>query len=126
MVPALEEDTMATTDSLRFVVATQVKTGRDDDFEEFMRDVVVPAQVRARPRQVGMWHLMRPATDQPEGCSRAWIMTFHGPSTLDDWNLEPLFVEAYGADASREHLRHFEDMVEGEQTVYAVDDESVL
>ena len=124
MVPAVEEDTMTTTGSPRFVVATQVKTGRDDDFEEFMRDVVVPAQVRARPRQVGMWHLMRPTTDQPEGTSRAWIMTFHGPSTLDDWDLEPLFVEAYGADASGEHLRHFLDMVEGEQTVYAV--ESVL
>ena len=126
MVPALKEETMTATDAPRFVVATHVKAGRDDDFEAFIRDVVVPAQVRARPHQVGMWHLMRPATDQPEGVSRAWIMTFHGPSTLDDWNLEPLFVEAYGADASREHLRHFEDMVEGEQTVYAVDDESVL
>lgn len=115
-----------TTGSPRFVVATQVKAGRDDDFEAFMRDVVVPAEVRVRPQQVGMWQLMRPAADQPEGVSRAWIMTFHGPSTLDDWSLEPLFVEAYGEDASREHLRLFEDMVEGEQTVYAVDGESVL
>ncbi len=117
---------MTTTDSPRYVVATYVKAGRDDDFERFMRDVVVPAEVRARPHQVGMWHLMRPATDQPEGCTRAWIMTFYGPSTLDDWSLEPLFTEAYGVDASREHLQNFEDMVDGEQTVYALDGESAL
>ena len=114
------------TDTPRFVVATSVKAGRDDDFERFMREVVVPAEVQARPHQVGMWHLMRPATDQPEGVTRAWLMTFHGPSTLDDWDLEPLFDEAYGADASREHMRHFEDMVDGEQTVYAIDREIAL
>jgi len=117
---------MTTTDSPRYVVATYVKAGRDDDFERFMRDVVVAAEVRARPDQVGMWRLMRPATDPPEGVTRAWIMTFHGPSTLDDWALEPLFDEAYGADASREHMRYFADMVDGEQTVYAVDGESAL
>jgi hypothetical protein len=125
-VPALKEETMTTMDYPRYVVVTHVKAGRDDDFERFMRDVVVPAEVRARPHQVGMWHLLRPATDQPEGVTRAWLMTFYGPSTLDDWSLEPLFDEAYGADASREHIRHFEDMVDGEQTVYAVDGESAL
>lgn len=117
---------MTTTSSPRYVVATYVKAGRDDDFERFMRDVVVPAELRVRPHQVGMWHLLRPAADQPEGCTRAWLMTFYGPSTLDDWNLEPLFNDAYGADASREHLQNFEDMVDGEQTVYALDGESAL
>jgi hypothetical protein len=117
---------MTTTGDLRFVVATYVKEGRDDEFETFMRDVVVPAEKKARPHQAGMWHLMRPASDQPEGVTRAWILTLHGPSTRDEWNLEPLFDEAYGADASREHIRYFEDMVEGEQTVYALDGESVL
>ena len=112
--------------SPRYVVATFVKEGRDDDFETFMRDVVLPAEVRARPHLVGMWHLLRPAADQPEGATRAWLMTFYGPSTLDDWNLEPLFDEAYGADASREHIRHFDDMIDGEQTVYALDGESAL
>ena len=117
---------MTTTDDLRYVVATNVKEGRDDDFETFMRDVVVPAEQKARPHQADMWHLMRPATHQPEGVTRAWIITLHGPSTLDEWSLEPLFDEAYGAEASREHIRHFEDMIDGEQTVYAVDAESVL
>lgn len=117
---------MTTTGSPRYVLATYVKAGRDDDFEKFMREVVVPAQVRALPHQIGMWQLMRPAADQPEGCTRAWLMFFHGPSALDDWNLEPLFNEAYGADASREHMHYFEDMVDGEQTVYALDGESAL
>lgn len=53
-------------------------------------------------------------------------MTFHGSSPLDDWNLQPLFEEAYGADASREHMAHFEDVVEGEQTLYALDGEVAL
>jgi hypothetical protein len=119
------EETMMT-GSLRYVVATHVKAGRDDDFERFMRDVVVPAGVRARPHQVGMWHLMRPAADQPEGVTRAWLITLCGPSTLDDWSLEPLFDEAYGADASRDHIRYFEDMIDGEQIVYAVDGEIAL
>lgn len=122
----LEEGTMTTTGSPRYVVATRVKEGRDDDFEKFMRDVVVPAEVRTRPHQVGKWHLMRPATDHPEGVTRAWLMTFYGPSTLDDWDLQPLFEEAYGAEAALEHLQYFEDMVDGEQTVYALDGESTL
>ena len=78
---------MTTIGSPRYVLATYVKAGRDDDFEEFMREVVVPAEVQARSNQVGMWQLMRPAADQPEGCTRAWLMFFCGPSTLDDWNL---------------------------------------
>lgn len=117
---------METTDSPRYMVVTYVKAGRDSDFEQFMRGVVVPAEARARPHQVGMWHLLRPAADQPEGVRRAWLMTFHGPSTLDDWTLQPLFDEAYGADVSLEHLKYFEDMVEGEQTVYALSGEVVL
>ena len=117
---------MEPTDSPRYVVATFVKAGRDDDFEQFMREVVVPAEARARPHQLGRWRLMRPAADQPEGASRAWLMTFHGPSPLDDWNLQPLFDEAYGADASREHLAYFEDMVDGEQTLFALDGEVAL
>ena len=110
----------------RYVVATFVKAGRDDDFERFMRDVVAAAESRVRPHQVGQWHLLRPAADQPEGASRAWVMTFHGSSPLDDWNLQPLFDEAYGADAGREHMAHFEDVVEGEQTLYALDGEVAL
>ena len=117
---------MTTRGALRYVVATFVKEGRDDDFERFMRDVVVPAGARARPHQVGMWHLMRPAADQPEGVTRAWLITLYGPSTLDDWSLEPLFDEAYGADASRNHILYFEDMIDGEQIVYAVDGEIAL
>ena len=111
---------MDPTDSPRFVVATRVKAGRDSDFEQFLREVVVPAEAKARPHQLGMWHLLRPAEDQPDGASRAWLMTFHGLSDLDDWNLEPLFEEAYGAELSREHLARFEDIVDGEQTVYAL------
>ena len=111
---------MESTNPSRFVVATHVKPGRDRDFERFMRDVVAPAEARLRPHRVGMWHLLPPAEDQPEGTSRAWVMTFHGPSALDDWNLQPLFEEAYGAELASEHLAHFEDMVDGEQTVYAV------
>ena len=117
---------MEATGTPRYVVATYVKAGRDGDFERFMRDVVVPAEARARPHQVGMWHLLRPATDPPEGVARAWLMTFYGPSVLDDWDLQSLFDEAYGADASREHLEYFEDMVDGEQTVYALDGDVAL
>lgn len=117
---------MKTTDSPRYVVATPVKAGRDSDFERFMREVVVPAEVRARPHQVGHWRLLRPASEQPEGVTRAWLITFYGPLTLDDWDLQPLLDEAYGADASLEHMKYFEDMVDGEQTVYAIDGEVVL
>lgn len=44
---------MAMTSSPRYVLATHVKAGRDDDFETFMREVVVPAEVQARPHLVG-------------------------------------------------------------------------
>jgi hypothetical protein len=53
-VQALKEQTKAMTSSPRYVLATHVKAGRDDDFETFMREVVVPAEVQARPHLVGM------------------------------------------------------------------------
>ena len=74
---------MDTTLSPRFVVATHVRAGRDSDFERFLHDVVVPAEVQARPHQVGMWRLLRPAADQPEGATRAWLMIFSGRSNPD-------------------------------------------
>ena len=117
---------MAMTGFPRYVLATHVKEGRDDDFETFMREVVAPADVQARPHLVGKWQLLRPAADQPEGATRAWLMFFDGPSALDDWNLEPLFEEAYGVDKAREHMQYFDDMVDGEQTVYALDGKSAL
>jgi hypothetical protein len=117
---------MAMTSCPRYVLATHVKEGRDDDFETFMREVVAPADARARPYLVGKWQLLRPAADQPEGATRAWLMFFEGPSALDDWNLEPVFEEAYGVEKSREHMEYFDGMVEGEQTVYALDGESAL
>lgn len=117
---------MAMANCPRYVLATHVKEGRDDDFETFMREVVAPAGVQVRPHLVDKWQLLRPAADQPEGATRAWLMFFEGPSALDDWNLEPLFEEAYGVDQSREYLQYFEDMVEGEQTVYALDGECAL
>jgi hypothetical protein len=80
---------MAMTSTPRYVLATYVKEGRDDDFERFMREVVAPADVQARPHLVGKWQLLRPAADQPEGATRAWLMFFEGPAALDDWNLEP-------------------------------------
>ena len=40
--------------------------------------------------------------------------------------MDALFTEAYGADASRLHLTYFEDMVDGDQTVYALDGETTL
>jgi hypothetical protein len=125
-VRAPKDEDVAMTGSPRYVLATPVKAGRDDDFETFMREVVVPADARARPHLVGKWQLLRPAADRPEGCTRAWLMFFQGPADLDDWNLEPLFDEAYGVDASREHMQYFEDMVDGEQTVYALGGEIAL
>ena len=91
---------MDPTDSPRFVVATRVRPGRDSDFEQFLREVVIPAVAKVRPHQVGMWNLLRPADDPPEGASRAWVMTFHGSSTLDEWDLQPLLDEAHGAELS--------------------------
>jgi hypothetical protein len=110
----------------RYVLATYVKQGRDHDFEMFMREVVAPAEAQARPHLVGRWRLLRPAADQPEGSTRAWLVFFEGPADLDEWNLEPLFEEAYGVEKAREHMQYFEDMVEGDQTVYALEGESAL
>jgi hypothetical protein len=117
---------MQATDTPRYVIATFVKPGRDSDFEQFIRDVVVPAVAQVQPQHVGAWRLLRPAGDETEETTRAWIMTMHGPSSLEDWDLQPLFDAAYGADASREHMRYLEDMLDGDQTVYALSGEVQL
>lgn len=49
-------------------------------------------------------------------CSRSLIRLFASRSA-------PLLEEAYDVDAHLEHMKYFDDMVDRDQTVYALDEE---
>ncbi len=45
-----------------------------------------------------MWQTLRPAGDQPEGATQAYFFVFFGEASLQDWDLEALFTDAYGPE----------------------------
>jgi len=106
-------------DTPSLMAATSVKRGREAEFEDFVLSVIVPASQRVKPDLDGSWRLLRPNEDDVEGLTRAYMFLFYGDAPWEEWDLEPLFREAYGPEEGARHLDHFVDLVEGEQTLYA-------
>jgi hypothetical protein len=113
----------STEDAPTMLAATVVKRGREAEFEEFVLDVIVEAEQRVKVGRQGRWRLLRPAKDQPQGATRAYMFLFYGDVPSEDWELDRLFDKAYGPEQGARHLQHFEDLIEGEQSVYAFDGE---
>jgi hypothetical protein len=101
------------------MAATLVKPGREAEFEDFVINVIVPAGRRTKPHREDGWQLLRPSDNPPEGVTSAYMFVFYGDAPLEEWDLEPLFNEAYGPEEGRQHLDRFLDLIDGEQTLYA-------
>ena len=109
-------------ESPRLVAATTVQAGREAEFEAFVRDVITPATVRVTPYLADMWQLVRPARNPPsDATAPTYLFLFYGDAPYDAWDLGEILPAAYGEEDGRRHLGAFEDMVDGEQTIFAVD-----
>jgi hypothetical protein len=107
-----------TRDVATSMALTRVFAGREEVFETFVREVIVPAIDRARPHTSGLWQLLRPTGDQ-DGDGSVYAFVFYGEVPESDWDLDTLFAEVHGEQMGRRLSQQFEDMVVGDQEVYA-------
>ena len=85
---------------------------RADDFEGWLRTVVVPAAREHRPEQLGRWEVLR-ATEQEDG-TVIFAFIFRG-GDVSEWSLEPLLNQALGAEGAQRAMANMSGMMKREQ-----------
>lgn len=85
---------------------------RADDFEDWLRTVVVPAVREHRPEQQGRWEVLR-ATEQEDG-TVIFAFIFRG-GDASEWSLEPLLNQALGAEGAQRAMANMSGMMKREQ-----------
>jgi hypothetical protein len=99
-------------DERTHIAINPVLANRVEDFEEWLRHVVVPAIDRHRPELTGRWRVLR-ATEPDDGVI---VYTFVAQGgTLDEWELEPILRDALGQDGADRELSAFSQMLKEEQ-----------
>ncbi len=94
------------------IAINPVRADRADDFEEWLRTVVVPAVERLRPAQDGRWSVLR--AEQAEDGVVTFAFLFHG-GQAEDWELQSLLEEALGPAGAEDALRRMSDMLQRDQ-----------
>ena len=105
-----------------FMAVTPIKSGSEAEFEAFVRDVIVPAARQVRPHASDTWRLLRPVGQPSQGGHAAHVFLFYG-DTLEDYELESMFREAYGEAIGNQRIQEFEEFMAGEQIGYEFDGE---
>jgi hypothetical protein len=100
------------------IVLNPVLAERAGDFEEFLAAVVVPAAEAHRPEAADRWHVLR--SRQQEDGVVVFAFLFEGDED-DDWALQPLLEEAYGADEAQRYMDRMQGMLRGEQYGWSVE-----
>ena len=90
---------------------------RADDFEQWLRNVLVPAATAHRPHLRGAWEVLR-ATGPRDGVVVFAFLLRGGEER--DWDLLPLFEEALGAEGAQRALQDMQEMMYGEQYGWAL------
>ena len=79
---------------ISLIALNRVIAARADDFEGWLRTVVLPA-VAKKPELAQRWEVLR-STDAVDGVVNFVFLFQGGP--LEDWDLEPMLEEALGVD----------------------------
>jgi hypothetical protein len=104
---------------LRYVAINHVSADQAADFDALVRDVVIPLVQRIRPHLADRWTYHVPETSETDiGKDLAYAMLFFGEDPLDNWDLEPFFIEGYGEEEGRRLNEKFENLLI-RQDVYA-------
>jgi hypothetical protein len=110
-----------------FMAVTKVKQERADEFETFVREVVIPAVVEGRPQADGLWQTLRPdssgdpspvdADGTVAATTSTYVFVFYGDLPLMDWELGSVFIDVHGEEKGRQLLEQFEEFLAGDQEV---------
>jgi hypothetical protein len=97
------------------IAINAVLAERVDEFEEWLRSVVVPAVRSQRPDLDGRWQMLR-ATERDDG-TVVFAFVCEG-GVPEDWDLRPYLEEALGAAEADRALERFDGMLRGEQQAW--------
>ena len=97
------------------IAINEVLENRADDFENWLRTVVVPVLSERRPHLQNSWRVLR--ADTAEDGVVVFAFVFQG--SPDDAELDPVLEEALGADGAERELAAFTSMLKGEQRAWA-------
>ena len=97
------------------IAINAVLADRVEEFEEWLRSVVVPAVRRQRPDLDGQWQVLR-ATEADDG-TVVFAFVCQG-GVAEDWDLRPYLEEALGAAEADRALERFDGMLRGEQQAW--------
>ena len=97
------------------IAINSVPVDRADEFEEWLRSLVVPAMKDQRPDLDGQWRVLR-ATEADDGAVVFAFVCEGG--TPDDWDLRPLLETALGTAGADRALEQFADMLRGDQEAW--------
>jgi DNA-binding CsgD family transcriptional regulator len=98
------------------ITVTPVLADRADDFQRWLRTVVVPAARAHHPDVEGRWLVSRSAVTDDGVVPFVFLFTGDDPTV---WDLRPLLEQAYGADAADRQMTAFLEMLKGEQVEWA-------
>ena len=85
---------------------------RADDFEDWLRIIVVPAVREHQPELEGRWEVLR-ATNEEDG-TVIFTFIFRGGDP-SEWHLEPLLDRALGAEGAQRAMADMSGMMKREQ-----------
>ena len=95
-------------DQTTHIFLNPVPKERAADFEEFIRTVLLPASREHRPQWEGRSEDLRAMEEEDGVITFAFILR---GGAREDWDLAPLFVQAYGAEEGKRLLTRLEEMV---------------
>jgi hypothetical protein len=94
------------------IAINRVRADRADDFEAFVRAVVVPATRGQRPDLDGRWRVLR-ATAAEDGVVVFAFVCEGGVPT--DWELRPVLEASLGREGADSAMRRFGELLIQEQ-----------
>ena len=97
---------------LTLIALNDVLADRADEFEEWLRTVVVPASNERRPQIRGRYRVLR-ATEVEDGVVVFAFVCVGG--RLEDYELDPILEETLGPDGAGDALATFAGMLRGGQ-----------
>lgn len=90
------------------IAINRVRADRADEFEDYLRTVVVPATRGQRPDLDGRWRVLR-ATGPEDGVVVFAFVCEGGLPT--DWELRPIFEASFGAEGADRAMERFGDLL---------------
>jgi hypothetical protein len=97
---------------LSMIAINPVMADRADDFEDWLRTVLVPATRDHRPELLDRWEVLRAAKE--EDGQVIFTFVFYGGEAAE-WQMEPILAQALGEEGTRRALENMLAMMKGLQ-----------